>query len=252
MIDPRATRPIASFTMLPVIEQLLVLQDRDRKRLRLQAELADLPLQRRRLEQRVAQAAADAEQLKQRTLHLESERKRLELEVKTKEDFIRKVETQQGTTKSNEEYKRCTHQIETTRSEIRGIEDQQLELMEQTEVAAKERAEAEKIVAADRAAVEKQISDLNAREVNLKTQLTEVLADHARLAQAVDPAVLSRYTRLVDKRGENVVVGVTNVSCGGCHMKLPQQVFIQAKAQQDLVFCPNCTRILYYTRDMEP
>jgi len=238
--------------MLPVIEQLLVLQDRDRKRLRLQDELADIPRQRRRLEERLAQAAAAADQLKQRTLHLESERKRLELEVKSKEDFIRKIETQQGTTKSNEEYRRFTHQIDTTRTEISALEDQELVLMEQTEVAARELAAAGQVATAERQGVERQIADLAAREGNLKKDLDGVLADRERLAGGVDPGTLSRYVRLIEKRGDNVVVGVTGATCGGCHMKLPQQVFLQAKAQQELVFCPNCTRILYYTRDMEP
>jgi len=238
--------------MLPVIEQLLVLQDRDRKRLRLQEELADIPRQRQWLEEKVAKTAAAADHLKQCTRHLESERKRLELEVKSKEEFIRKIETQQGTTKSNDEYKRCTHQIETTRTEIVALEDQELVLMEQAEVAAKELATAEKVAAADRGVAEKQIADLDAREINFEAQLAEVMADLDRLGEAVDPGTLAKYAHLIEKRGDNVVVGVTGGTCGGCHMKLTQQVFLQAKAQQDLVFCPNCTRILFYTRDMEP
>lgn len=238
--------------MLPVIEQLLVLQDRDRKRLRLQEELADLPHQRRRLEEKAAQTAATADHLKQKTRHLESERKRLELEVETKEEFIRKIETQQGTTKSNDEYRRFTHQIETTRNEITALEDQELALMEQGEIAARELTVAEKQAAEDRAAVQKQLADLNEREGNLKAELERVLADRERLSAGVEPAILVRYGRLVEKKGDNVVVGVKGVFCGGCHMKLTQQVFLQAKAQQELVFCPNCTRILYYQRDMEP
>ncbi len=238
--------------MLPVIEQLLVLQDRDRKRLRLQEELADIPRQRKRLEEKVAQATTMAAQLRHRTRNLESERKRLELEVKSKEEFIRKIETQQGATKNNEEYRRFTHQIETTRGEISALEDQELVLMEQTEVATRELSAAEKVANTDKQAVERQIADLNAREVNLQDQLKSVLADRERLAAGVDAGTLARYVRLVEKKGDNVVVGVTGGTCGGCHMKLTQQVFLQAKAQQEIVFCPNCFRILYYTRDMEP
>ena len=67
----------------------------------------------------------------------------------------------------------------------------------------------------------------------------------------VDMQVLSRYDRILQTRGENIVVGVTNITCGGCHMKLPQQVFLAAKAQKEIANCSNCGRILYYTRDME-
>lgn len=238
--------------MLPVIEQLLVLQDRDRRRRRLESEVADIPRQQRRLQDKVAQLAAAAESLKQRTRHLESERKELELEVASKQDFIRKCEASQSQTKSNEEYKRYAHQVDTTRREISALEDRELVLMEQTEVAARELEAAQKVAAAERAGVERQLADLTARLGNLERDLDAVCDERDGLADAVEPGLLARYERLLESRGDNIIVGVAGAICGGCHMKLPQQVFLQAKAQQEPVTCPMCSRILYYTRDMEP
>ena len=34
-------------------------------------------------------------------------------------------------------------------------------------------------------------------------------------------------------------------------MKLPTHLYLSTKAQQELVTCTNCSRILYYTRDMD-
>ena len=238
--------------MLPVIEQLLVLQDRDRKRLRLQAELADIPLQRRRLQDKLAQLAAAADNLKNRTRHLESERKRLELEVASKEEFMRKCETLQGATKSNEEYKRYTHQIETTKTEINALEDQELRLMEETEAANRELLIAQRTVTEQKDTLDRQLADLADRETNLQKEFAAVSADRSQLAAAIEPPVLSKYDRLLASRGDNIIVGVAGGICGGCHMKLPQQNFLFAKAQKELALCPNCSRIMYYTRDMEP
>lgn len=237
--------------MLPVIEQLLVLQDRDRRRLRLEAELADLPLQKRRLEDKMAQLAAAAESLKLRTRHLETERKELELEVASKVDFIRKCEASQAQTKSNDEYRRYVHQIDTTRAEIRALEDQQLTLMERTEAAALELAAAQAVAASETSLLERQRADLAARSGNLERDLNEVSDQRDDLASAVEETALAKYERLLASRGDNVVVGVAGTICGGCHMKLPPQVFLLAKAQKDLAVCPMCSRILYYTRDME-
>jgi predicted nucleic acid-binding Zn-ribbon protein len=39
--------------------------------------------------------------------------------------------------------------------------------------------------------------------------------------------------------------------CGGCHMKLQQQLIVSCQAQKEIVTCSSCGRILYYTRDME-
>ena len=237
--------------MLPIIEQLLVLQDRDRRLIRLRAELADVPLQRKRLQDKAALTAATFETAKVRGRQIESDRKKLELEVHSKEEFIRKIETQQGATKSNDEYKRYTHQIETTRHEISLLEDQELVLMEQADVAAKEQAVAAQVAATQKVESDRQLADLAAREANLEKDLASVLAEREAQAGKIDEQVRTRYDRILKMKGENVVVGVTNVTCGGCHMKLPQQQFLGAKAQSEIITCPNCGRMLYYTRDME-
>lgn len=237
--------------MLPVIEQLLILQDRDRKLLRLKAELADVPFQRKRLQDKAALTQAAFETVKQKSRQLESERKKLELEVHSKEEFIRKIETQQGATKSNDQYKAFTHQIDTTRKEISSLEDQELVFMEQAEAIAKEVAAATQVANAQKAESDKQLADLAARETNLKQELEAATAERNAQAAKVDEQTLPRYERLLEKKGDTVVVGVKGGICGGCHMKLPQHAYLAAKAQSEITTCINCGRMLYWTRDMD-
>ena len=70
------------------------------------------------------------------------------------------------------------------------------------------------------------------------------------LAGAVEESTRSRYERLLKNKGENVVVGIEHSACGGCHMKLPAQVMTHCRAQGEIVTCPSCGRILYFSRDM--
>jgi len=97
---------------------------------------------------------------------------------------------------------------------------------------------------------DKQLADLAVREENLKKELAALEADRDQLAAAVQQDVLPRYERLRRSKGENVVVGVAHGVCGGCHMKLPVQIIVSCQGHQDIVSCPNCGRILYYTREM--
>ena len=237
--------------MLPILEKLLILQERDRKLLRLKAELSAVGPQREYLQGKVAKATAEFETVRQRSKQLESDRKRLELEVASKVDFIRKCETQQGATKKNEEYKAFQHQIDTTKTEISALEDQQLALMERAEVVGKEVAEAEKIAKALKAELDKQLAELAAREATLKTELQAAIAARAAQVSEIDPAVVPRYERLLKTKGDNIVVGMPHGTCGGCHMQLPTHVFNAAKAEQEITQCINCGRILYYSREME-
>ena len=91
----------------------------------------------------------------------------------------------------------------------------------------------------------------HAREENLKKELAELESNREELLAAVDENARSRYERLLKNKGATVVVGVQHGVCGGCHMKLPAQILVSCQAQQELVTCINCGRILYYTRDMD-
>jgi predicted nucleic acid-binding Zn-ribbon protein len=58
--------------MLDVIEKLLVLQDRDRKIVRIKEELTHIPAERRQLEGKLSAAQAQLETAKTRVKQIES------------------------------------------------------------------------------------------------------------------------------------------------------------------------------------
>src|SRR5580765_1009194 len=123
--------------------------------------------------------------------------------------------------------------------------------MEQAEAAQKEVARATHASVEARKLMDDQLSQLGAREQNLKKELAELSTNREELAAAVDSTSRGRYERLVRNKGETVVVGVQHGVCGGCHMRLSAQVIVTCQAQQELVTCTNCGRILYYSHDMD-
>ena len=159
---------------------------------------------------------------------------------------------EQNNTRSNDQYKAFQHQIETTEAEIAALEDKELELMMAIDAARQEEKAAAEVHRRQQAESDALLADLAVLEGNLRAEHDRVKADRTGLADRVDPMVLARYDRILRNRGENVVVGLPKGVCGGCHMKLPMQVFVDAKGGRDLVTCPSCARILYYTADMEP
>lgn len=237
--------------MLDVIEKLLILQDRDRKLRRLRAELSHIAPERQMFQAKAAEAQAALEQAKNKVKQTESDRKTLELEVEGKKQLIARYANQQLQTRKNEEYRALSHEIETCKADIFKIEDQEIALMEQAEAAQQEVARATQASNQARKLMEDQFSQLNTREQNLKRELAELEVNREDLAAAVDESARSRYERLFRSKGENVVVGVQHGVCGGCHMRLPPQLLVQCQAQQELIACSNCGRILYYTRDMD-
>jgi uncharacterized protein len=237
--------------MLDTIEKLLILQDRDRKLSRLHGELAHIEPERQMLKAKAVATQAALEAAKAHIKRLEADRKTLELEVEEKKQLISRYANQQFQTRKNEEYRALAHEIEQCKEAIFKIEDQEIALMEQAEVAQKEVVRATQAANDAKKMVEEQVAQLNAREQNLTKELGELEANRLDLAKAVDEAPRARYERLFRSKGENVVVGVQHGVCGGCHMRLPPQLVVSCQANKELVSCSNCGRILYYTRDMD-
>ena len=236
--------------MLEAIEKLLILQDRDRKIRRVQAELAHIEPERQTLKGKTAstQAALDAGKLRLR--QIESDRKRLELDVDAKQQQIAKYANQQLLTRKNEEYKALAHEIEGCKADISKIEDQEISLMEQAEVAQKELVRLTSAANEAKKHADSLVSLLGERETNMKKELATLQSDRDGLASVVDEAARSKYDRLAKSKGDNVLVGVQHGVCGGCHMKLPAQTLVACQSHQELVTCINCGRILFYTREM--
>jgi predicted nucleic acid-binding Zn-ribbon protein len=237
--------------MLETIEKLLILQDRDRKIHRVQDELAHIGPERDSLKSKAASTQSQLETAKTRVKQIESERKRLELDIESKKTQIEKYANQQLQTRKNEEYRALAHEIEMAKEAIFKIEDVEIGLMEQAETAQKEVARATQEAAAAKKLVDDQIGLLNEREVNLKKEFAVLQTGRMELANAVEETVRNRYDRLLKSKGDNIVVGINHGVCGGCHMKLPAQNLVTAKSQHEVAACPNCGRILYFSPDMD-
>jgi predicted nucleic acid-binding Zn-ribbon protein len=109
--------------MLEMIEKLLVLQDRDQKIHRVQQELARIIPERETLRVKVSTAQTQLDAAKNRGKQIESDRKRLELDVEGKKQQIEKYANQQLQTRKNEEYRALAHEIDTCKADITKIED---------------------------------------------------------------------------------------------------------------------------------
>lgn len=238
--------------MLDALEKLLILQEQDLTIERLSEELEQIPQQRAALEGRTLNSKALLDAAKRKVLEIEAHRKELELEAKGLQERINKYSNQQLLTKKNEEYQALTNEIANCRKQIMALEDKQIVCMEQTEAAQGKVAEAQKVADEARKDMEGHVGDLNQREKDLTVEVEKLEEDRVALAGAVtDDNALRSYERLCDNKGGRVVVGIEHGNCGGCHMTLPKQISVMVRGNQEVVACPLCARLLYFTRDMD-
>jgi uncharacterized protein len=237
--------------MLEAIEKLLILQERDRKILRLKTELSQIEPERQTLSGRSSGALSVLDAAKTKVKQIESRRKTLELEVDALKQKIDKYSVQQFQTKKNDEYKMLGEEMERARREISGLDDKQLECMEEIEAAQKEVAAADADAKEAKAHLDKQLVELASREEALTKELADLEGSRETLTTGIDETALGKYNRLLKTKGDKCVVGIDHSACGGCHMKLPAQISIACKGGQELTTCPLCGRILFYLHGMD-
>ena len=227
------------------LEQLLILQDRQQKIRQIQAEIRTVPLERAHLESQLAASAAGVEALKQKARQIEVERKNLELDVGTRAESIARLKTQQYQTRKNEEFRAIGHEIERYEGEVRKLEDQELELMIETDKLKGEIEVADKSARATKDSISRQLADLETKSQALGAQQQELETERRALAAQIDDDVLDQFERLFNSKGDAAVVAVEHGVCTGCHMKVTTATAASVKAGKEIVNCENCGRILY-------
>jgi len=237
--------------MLEVIEKLLILQERDQKIHQTKTELDSVEPQRAAMRAKMSKCETILDNAKTQSNQVESERKDLENEVASKNDQIAKYSQQQLETKKNEEYKALGNQIQTCKDAIRELEDKQLDLMEEAEEVAVVVENAKKEAAEIKADIDAQIGKMDNREKELQTEYDQLKSNRGELAEAVENRTLRLYERLLKVKQDPVVSINGENMCAGCHMQAPVQTTVSCRQEQELVTCPNCGRILFYSEETD-
>jgi len=233
--------------MNATVEALLVLQERDVRVTQLGTELENLPRQIATVEGELATRTARFEELKNKTRLIEADRKKLDLEVQSKQAAIARYKSQQQQTRKNEEFSALSHEIEHAEKEISTLEDSELELMEAYEKGQAAVAEGQKELAQHQEKARQKKADLEKRIAIVTTELAAAKEQQAVAEQAVDPDALSRYRRILKSKKDVAIVPIRAGACGGCHMKLTTQTVISAKGAEALTACENCGRLVFWT-----
>ena len=62
------------------------------------------------------------------------------------------------------------------------------------------------------------------------------------------PPILSRYEFIRSRLANPVIVPVDNGICSGCNIAIPPQAYIELQKGQQILSCPNCQRLIYWTQ----
>jgi predicted nucleic acid-binding Zn-ribbon protein len=234
----------------PALEALLILQDRDVKRLGLEAQLKAVPSDIALVERKIAAEKAAIEAARTEVRELDTKKKLLEGEIGSAADKLARYRTQQSLVKKNDEYQALGHEIESTEKEIGDLEGRELEVMYAIDEAKGRFAAAEAELKANISGHESRIRLLRERETSLGAELQSAQAEVAAARTPVGESRLKIYDRIA-VRNMPAVVAIHGATCSGCHLKISSEVESASRGKGvdvagQLATCDQCGRIVYW------
>ena len=228
------------------LELLRSLQTIDTAIKEIDNRILQFPIRMKRLEMECEQRQQKMGKAKAALEEIQTERRKKENQLRSEAERVEKSQHKLFSVKTNKEYQAALKEIEEIRQSNNNLETEILVCMEKgdklfREVKEQEVQHQEWVQEFERA---KQIlqSEVEISDRELMKQQTL----RRETIEKIDPAVVKRYERLIEKRQGLAVVSLRNGLCQGCNMNIPPQKFIEVCKNDDAIMgCPFCSRILY-------
>jgi len=175
---------------------------------------------------------ANVAQFKTLLAEAEANRERAERNMDT-------ISTQREYEALDKEIKDATEKEQQYRKDLQREEKQLSVLAEELQSDASMIEAAEKELAERRAGIEAEIAEK-------KVQIAALIEEEQNLTPGLDPEVYFKFERIIRNKMGLGIVPIKGGVCNGCHMILPAQFANQVRMGEEIVFCPYCSRILYY------
>jgi len=183
--------------------------------------------------------------LEQNSLDFQKQRKERELDLASKEEEAKKLQTQLYSLKTNKEYQAMMQEIAGKKADTSVIEDKILGLFEkldavklQIEEERQRLQEEEKVFFGEKKKIEDRIKEIDDRLMQLEAQRRQATPE-------IEPKILAQYERILVNRDGLAIANVKDNNCEGCNMFVPPQVINLIKMYERIITCEICNRILY-------
>jgi predicted nucleic acid-binding Zn-ribbon protein len=230
----------------PDLKAVVELQRLDLKIAELTVLIDSLPVQVQTLQSKLDDFIHAHEERKRRLTANQKERKDLEVDIKAIQEKITKHRDQLYQVKTNEQYRAMLKEIEGEEANIRKIEDQILEKMIEAEEIQKLVQEAAARLEGEKARGASEIKGLQDERQTDMDERDRLQARRNEVTTALTDPVLKLYERIRSYRAGPAVAGVRDGLCTACNVRLRPQAYNEIRANDQVLTCENCSRIIYY------
>lgn len=238
--------------MGPTNVALVKLFEVDRKFRDAQSKLEDAAHNVRIQERRVNDLTEKLRHTQDTFKHNQARHGHLELDLKSRDQHIEKLRTQQQSAKNNKEYQALLIEINTRKVDRGKVEEQTLSLLDAIEKQRTEIANLSTQLEAERGKLATIRAEIGDRLNALQGEVDAIKPERQAAEAALPPKVRDAFNRLADRYDGEAMAGIDRPDrrkeeylCTSCNMDLVRDIYNKLKSRDDVVFCPNCQRILF-------
>lgn len=227
-------------------EKLRTLQDILSAKIRLEQEIQEIPkvlLTQEEMLTRLKKTFIEKNDEYEKTKHSYAEFKNLLADAETARESSEKnmdaISTQREYEALDKEIKDAAEKETQYRKDLHREEKLLGELDEQLKNSAALIEQNEAELTEKRKGIEAEIAEKN-------KQISALQKQEKELTPGLDQEVLFKFERIIRNKMGRGIVAIKGGVCLGCHMILPAQFANTVREGEEIVFCPYCSRILYY------
>lgn len=237
--------------MPSAVDQLFALQSVDVRVRAMKLELAELENSATEVRVEVEAKRQAAQSSRRELAEMERHRREIEAKLADEEEKTKDRRMRMQRIRNEKELSAIRREIEITKEQNAVLEDDLLRLLESGDAKAGEVKALEGELAVREAELKERERQHVERSQALSSDLESAARERAELAAQLDESLRRRYELIFDRKGGLAVVEVHEGDCSGCRMRVSPHLITQIHRNMDIVFCPNCHRILY-VRAKEP
>ena len=227
------------------LDQLLKLQETDLR-------LRDLELRLKTIPQEMKNMISKRDAVNARTANAAAAVRRIELDIKASENEIARLQSenikllqQSGQVKKQTEYQAMLQAIENNKAKISSEEEKGIMLYDDLDAAKQKYVSVKKDSDDEIKIIKSEFDEMIEYSKKVEVEIARLKKERPALTAAVQPDVLSTYTRLLgSKNGTIPVCAVEDGICSGCHLRVTPQT-LNDIAKNRMAVCDNCQCFIY-------
>lgn len=230
------------------IEKLVELQKVDDEIFSVKQEQDNAPLALDDLRRRFEIVDSRRNHTLDKIAHMDEQRKRLSLELDEDEAKIKKSKNKMMQVGNEREHQAIVREMDSLERSARARSEERSTLLEELQLANENLAEVER-------EYNEVKGDLDAKTATLEETLAagkDVLAvldkKRQQASRGIPKPIFMRYEFIRRRLEHPVIVPVDDGICSGCNIAIPPQAFIELQRGQQILSCPNCQRLIFWSQ----